>query len=52
MLITIILLFYVLPTLNAPTWCFAFAWITFGFECFSVVGKTLVAIIKIMKERY
>ena len=44
MFIAMVLLFYVLPTLNAPTWCFILAWITF-------VVRFLGGIIKSINEK-
>ena len=41
MFIAIVLLFYVLPTLNAPTWCFVLAWITFGVRFFFFFIKSI-----------
>ena len=46
MFTAIILLFYVLPTLNAPTWCFVLAWITFGVRCLGVIVKSSINEIK------
>lgn len=40
MFIAIVLLFYVLPTLNAPTWCFVLAWITFGVRFLGGIVKS------------
>lgn len=39
MILSIIMIFFVLPTLNAPTWCFVLAWI-------GVVLKFVLAILK------
>ena len=41
MYIAIVLLFYVLPTLNAPTWCFVLAWITFGVRFLGGIIKSI-----------
>ena len=41
MFISIVLLFYVLTTLNAPTWCFVLAWITFGVRFLGGIIKSI-----------
>ena len=41
MFIAIVLLFYVLPMLNAPTWCFVLAWITFGVRFLGGIIKSI-----------
>ena len=41
MFMAIVSLFYVLPTLNAPTWCFVLAWITFGVRFLGGILKSI-----------
>lgn len=41
MFLTMIILFFVLPALNAPTWCFVLAWITFAGHIISIIAKVV-----------
>jgi len=39
MFIKIIILFWLLPTLQAPTWCYVLAWLSFIWTCIDYLDK-------------
>lgn len=51
MVTLIILLFFILPTLNAPTWCFVLAWISFGIRIFDIVVSSAIESYKKIKKQ-
>lgn len=46
MFICIILLFFILPTLDAPTWCYVLSWIGFGWSILATVIQAIAKAIE------